>query len=237
MLLPKGSVLYEEGANFIHGENREYMIEDSPDSSIVIPADGSNDNNDIALEIKCPYLDDTSLDVHYKIPVYYALQLLCHMKSKDMKRCWYTSYSEQSVVVLELKMQEDVWMKCFDLIKDQYDKEDIKCPKNKMKYKEELKIYLQTYIDENLKIVAEVPSMKVHEDYSELHMDQSPYYVPEIECLRNVSDSTIATKLKAICRVTKDLVSEVYELQRRKATEILAFVISDMDSVTVTGNA
>ena len=131
-LLSKGSVLYE-GVNFIHGENREYMIEDSPDSSIVIPADGINDNDDIALEIKCPYPDDTSLNVHYKIPVYYALQLLCHMKLKDMKRCWYTSYSEQSVVVLELKMQEDVWMKCCDLIKDQYDKEDIKCPKDKMK--------------------------------------------------------------------------------------------------------
>ena len=92
-----------------------------------------------------------------------------------MKRCWYTSYSEQSVVVLEVKMQEDVWSKCFDVIKDQ----DIKCPKNKMKYKEELKIYLQKYIDENSKIVSEVPSisMKVREDYSELHKDQSPYYV------------------------------------------------------------
>ena len=73
--------------------------------------------------------------------------------------------------------------------------------------------------------------MKVHEDCSELHKDQSLYYVPEIECLRNVSDSTIATKLKAICCVTKDLVSEAYELQRRKATEILAFVISDTDRI------
>ena len=115
-LLPKGTVLYEEGVNFIHGENREYMIEDSPDSSIIIPVVGGDCNDDIALEIKCPYPDDTTLDVHYKIPVYYAVQLLCHMKSKDMNRCWYTSYSEQSVVVLELKMWEDVWSKCFDLM-------------------------------------------------------------------------------------------------------------------------
>ena len=111
-LLAKGTVLYEEGANFIHGENRENMIEDSPDGSIVILAVAGDDNDDIVLEIKCPYPDDTTLDVHYKIPVYYAVQLLSHMKSKDMNRCWYTSYSEQSVVVLELKMQEDVWRKC-----------------------------------------------------------------------------------------------------------------------------
>ena len=183
------------------------------------------------MEIKCPYPDDTTLDVHYKIPVYYAVQLLCHMKSKDMNRCWYTPYSEQSVVVLELKMQEDVWSKCFDLIKDQYDKQEIKCPKNKMKFKEELKIYLQKYLDDNSKLVAEVLSMKVHENYTELHKDQSPYYVPQIEGMRNVSDATIVTKLKAICHVTKDLVSKVYELQRRKATEILAFVISDTDRI------
>ena len=48
--------------------------------------------------------------------------------------------------------------------------------------------------------------------------------------MRNVSDATIVTKLKTICRVTKDLVSEAYKLQR-KATEILAFVISDTDRI------
>ena len=98
-----------------------------------------------------------------------------------MNRCWHTSYSEQSVAVVELQMQEDVWRKCFDLMKDQYDKQEIKCPRNKMKYKEELKIYLQRYLDENSKLVAEVPSMKVHDNYTELHKDQSPYYVPQIE--------------------------------------------------------
>ena len=100
-----------------------------------------------------------------------------------------------------------------------------------MKYKKELKIYLQKYLDENLKLVAEVPSMTVCENYTELHKDQSPYHVPQIEGMRNVSDATIVTKFKAICRVTKDFVSEVYELQSRKATEILAFVISDMDRI------
>ena len=91
--------MYEEGANFIHGEKREYMIEDSPDSSIVLPADGGNGNDDIALEIKCPYPDDISPDVYYKITVYYAVQLLCHMKSKDMRRCWYIIHHTVSRVL------------------------------------------------------------------------------------------------------------------------------------------
>ena len=82
-MLPKGTVLYEEGANVIHGENRENMIEDSTDGSIVIPAVGGDDNNDVALKIKCPYPDDSTLDVHYKISIYYAVQLLCHMNAYE----------------------------------------------------------------------------------------------------------------------------------------------------------
>ena len=70
-----------------------------------------------------------------------------------------------------------------------------------------------------------------YDNYTELQKDQSPYYVPQIEGMGNVSDVTIATKLKVICCVTKDSVSKAYELQRRKVTEILAFVISDTDRI------
>ena len=37
--------------------------------------------------------------------------------------------------------------------------------------------------------------------------------------------------MKDICRSTYDIIEEAYELQRRKATELLAFVISDTDRI------
>ena len=87
-LLPKGSLLYEEGANFIDAEHRKFMLEDSPDKFISVLHEGEHMNaedfllQDIFLELKCPYPDENVIGVHYKIPLYYALQLLCHMKAK-----------------------------------------------------------------------------------------------------------------------------------------------------------
>ena len=100
-LLPRGSLLYEEGANFIDGDIRKYLIEDSPDGFIMIPDNFDMDGNvsrDIALEIKCPFPNDYAIPVHYSVPVYYATQLLIHLKAKDVKKAWYVSHSEQSML-------------------------------------------------------------------------------------------------------------------------------------------
>ena len=81
-LLPKGSLLYEKGANFIDGDIRKYLIENSPDGFIMIPNNfdmNGNASRDIALEIKCPFPNDYAIPVHYNVPVYYAMQLLIHM--------------------------------------------------------------------------------------------------------------------------------------------------------------
>ena len=100
-----------------------------------------------------------------------------------------------------------------------------------MKNRDELKLILQDYLDNNSKVLLEVPNMKISDESCKLEKGDGPYYIPPIENYRNVSPQTIAAKLKSICRTTYDLIKEAYELQRRKVTEILAFVISDMDRI------
>ena len=232
-LLPKTSLLYEEGENFIDGRVRHFMLEDTPDGFICTEDDESHGNNtgDIAPEIKCLYPDEAKVTVHYKVPVYCVLQLLCHMKAKNVMKAWYASYSEQSVVIIEVKLDEQVWDKAYELICDQYDKENISSPKGKVKYRDELKLILQEYLDNNSKLLLEVPSMKVTDELSKLEKGDGPYYIPPMPNYINVSPQSIAAKLKSICRTTCDLIQETYELQRRKVTEILAFVISDTDRI------
>ena len=48
-------------------------------------------------------------------------------------------------------------------------------------------------------------------------------------CKEIITKSSIAAQLRTICRSMKDLIAEAYELQRWKATELLAFVITDTD--------
>ena len=63
------------------------MIEDSPDGYIAVgnyECEGEHKYQDMVLELKCPYPDESKVNVHYKIPVYYTTQLLCHMKAKEV---------------------------------------------------------------------------------------------------------------------------------------------------------
>ena len=79
------------------------MIEDSPDGYIAVgnyECEGEHKYQDMVLELKCPYQDESKVNVHDKIPVYYVTQLLCHMKVKELKHTWYASYSKQSLVLL-----------------------------------------------------------------------------------------------------------------------------------------
>ena len=213
-LLPKGSLLYEEGANFIDGDIRKYLIEDSPDGFIMIPDnfDTGDVSKDVALEIKCPFPNDYALPVHYSVPVYCAMQLLIHMKAKDVKKAWYVSHSEQSTVLLEVAFDENLWQQVFTLIKQQYDQVDIKVHKNKVKHRDELKVILQVYLDNNTRLVIEVPSICLNEDHRNLITDDGPYYIPNAPKLRNINKLSICTKLKTICRSTYDIIQEAYEL-------------------------
>ena len=72
--------------------------------------------------------------VHYSIPVHYTIQLLCHMVVKQVKHVWYGLYSKQSMVVLKLKFDADVWLQVSNILKDIYDEEDIPAPKKKVQH-------------------------------------------------------------------------------------------------------
>ena len=100
-----------------------------------------------------------------------------------------------------------------------------------MKFKEEVKALLQTYLDANTTILAEVPSIEVQENYSNLIAGLGAYYTPRIMQNKEMNTVTMRNKLLSICNIARDLLLQCYKLQRKKATEMLAFVISDTDRI------
>ena len=104
-LLPSNTILLEQCPHFIHGEKRRDMLEISPDGFIALPKDGFENtfgmvNENLATEIKCPFPQENCLPVHYKIPVYYACQLLSIMKVKEINKIWYISSCKESTTVI-----------------------------------------------------------------------------------------------------------------------------------------
>ena len=193
-LLPYGNVLFEEGLHFIHGITRQHMLEVSPDGLIQKPG---NELDKITIEIKCPYPDDNNLSVHYSISVYYTIQLLCHMAVTGTKVVWYTCLSDKSTVVLALKYDASVWEKCFQIMQELYDRENISMPKKKSTYRDEMLVMLQEYLSSNTELVAELPTKTSGDESRQgIMMGSNPYYIPcACENMKIVLKRTIWMKL------------------------------------------
>ena len=76
-LLPSNTILLEQGPHFIHNDTWKDMLEVSSDGFITMSKDGIENafgmvNENLGIEIKCPFLQESCLPVHYKIPVYFA---------------------------------------------------------------------------------------------------------------------------------------------------------------------
>ena len=80
VLLPRGTVITEQGGQFIDCVKRKFMIEVSPDGFIEVPQDEEMRKvfrervENISLELKCPFPDGKYIKVHYTIMLfnYYA---------------------------------------------------------------------------------------------------------------------------------------------------------------------
>ena len=156
-----------------------------------------NELDKIAIEIKCPYPDDNNLPVHCSIPVYYTMQLLCHVAVTGAKVVWYTSLSDKSTSVLVLKYDASVWEKCFQIMQELYDRENISMPKKKATYSDEMLVMLQEYLSSNTELVAEVPIITSDDKSGQGVMRGSdPYYIPHAyENMQTVLKRTIWMKL------------------------------------------
>ena len=167
------------------------------------------------LELKCPYPVENTMCVHYNIPVYYALQLLCQMKVKNMQKCWYVSYSSDSVVVLELKFQDEIWEKMFGKMKELYDKESIPIPKRKVQYRDEYRGLLKEYLQNNTSLVAEVPSIQCESGERSKELTDGPYTVPEQNDIGCDTSYSVHSRLHLLISSCKTLINEAYELERK----------------------
>ena len=121
-LLSPCCIMYEEGVSFVGTDNIPQFMEVSPDGVIKPTCNYAHDcgyctsdmgHKVLTVEVKCPYQnkDENSLPVHYQIPTYYAIQLLCQMKAKETTAAIYVCYSKESSTIFLLEFDQEVWEK------------------------------------------------------------------------------------------------------------------------------
>ena len=212
-------VFHEEG----------YYVRDdvlvSPDGSLRL---NDSEGAEYAFEGKAPFPNPFTKPVHYQVPERYIPQTLFEQRVLK-SRCGtiYMSWTEESCTVFKVLPNEPLCQNILDEIHTVYFKESKTRPKTITPAVKELK-HVMSDTSARCMFLGEFPSVK---GFMPQAMDcsdkESPYFVQK-ETPRSVSKMTYDDVLKHLL-LGKDILNETYELQRPVASQVIVYLLADLD--------
>ena len=220
---------YEEGVHTISVNQKELILV-SPDGSLSL--DRISDDKVtapkplLAVEVKCPYPQDYKLPVHYEIPVRYVTQLLAEMASLCVTKLIYLSWSPDSSTVFIVTFHDELWREILSAVENLYGGDN---PKKLTRVNEQcrhLREGVKKFLETNVEFLCEVPSLTTKQAYIEHSLLKHPY--------RFAEEPTKATKMSLSSSEEnliklKSALQEAFQLSRKKATEVVVWMLSDVD--------
>lgn len=235
-LLPSCCTLYERGMQFYPGDHREKLMEESPDGRIISDCTiGSCTHEhghlgDISLEIKSPYKPSPYRLPHYYFPQgYHFCQMLAQMATEKTDKCWFVSSNSESTVLCEVQFSATLWdilrTKMFEL----FDRDNLRCPSTLGDFPKKVKPVLDEDAVLSTFILAEVPTVTASHYDLLPDTDSNPFAKNQSHDKLPYGQYDIESELQAVKDNAKMLINEAHTLCRRKANEILIFILSDTD--------
>ena len=221
-------VLHEEGAHFIVNDGRQ-IIEVSPDGSM------RKDAYAIGIEIKCPVPDKKyATDVHYQVPVRYGGQCLAEMQALNGGTCKqiYVCWSPRSTTVFELKNDENVWEQIITETNNILYSANPRSPTRRSAESKRLSDEMTKFVA-TAEFLGEFPSVKGYNS-GRSATDDSPYLKPKkedrVETFPDSNNCNVVVKHALACaEKLKSSVQNSYNLRRKKASEVVTFIVTDTD--------
>ena len=238
---------YKEcGCFFIANDSEKYFIEDSPDGIIECceSCKGATCRNPLELpcgklsvEIKSPYspiYNKTLLPVAYALPSYNACQVLTHMKATDTEVLLFASASQESVSISYVDFSEHLWKDIFKFSAEMYGDQNCTKPTELQPASINLPSDLKEYCKNNSILIAEVPLSHTVDDEC---MKNSAMSEEHLKCFRERNSTSLSyidwedinSDIVNLCDESVDLLVKANNLLRRKATEVLLFLATDVD--------
>ena len=180
---------------------------------------------------KCPVPRKTfTTDVHDQIPKYYVPQLLSQMTVLKVDELLFLSYTMDSSTVFRVKHDENLWKDIWKKIINLYGCEQPLKPNKLSQSVPELKKKIDLFLTNNVEFLAEVPSVKVipcaHSEPNSLE-EQRHFHDSERRPATNRTELSHA--LRIANKAQTELVITAEKLTRPTASEILVFMLSDLD--------
>ena len=233
-LVSKVLPIYYPDLTFI--EEGCYVLRENGRPLIVVSPDGSgrknvSDKASVGFEFKCPYPGKTfTTQVHYTLPSYYVLQVLAEMVSLNTDKLLYMCYSAESSTVFKINFSEKLWSLVWNEINVLYGTENPKRPVKRSDNLHEIQREISTFVKENVTFIAEVPSVMAkmcsHESQDQTY---NLYHFLHNSTDRRSRGETRGEKLVECLGVAEKSLREADRLSNTRATEVLVFMVSDLD--------
>ena len=228
-----GCTYQEEGVHIIGNDDESPLILVSPDGSIsrgITQCPDATAAFDppkpiIAVEIKCPYPNKHSLPVHYDVPKRYIPQLLAEMKALGVEKLIYSSWSNESSTAFLVKFDAQLWTMIHDEVCRVYGNA---CVKRLSRISEESKLIrtaFETFTKRNVKFLGEFPSITARDSNITKTSATSPFVYPLTTCQPPAKHDDMDNLVEEM----QSALNETMQLSRRKATEVLVWMLSDAD--------
>lgn len=167
-------------------------------------------------ETKCRPPKGNAMPVYYKLPKYYVLQVLSEMKAYNCDKLLFTCWSPKSTVALEITFSQKIWQQAWDDLVLTFSPTDRKRPVRVSAVAKELRSKVIEFSDTSCTFLGEFPSVKTTSQASVASTVTSHFHAEVDSVLRDI-------------RCLKRWYEEAHELTRKEATEILEFMLSDLD--------
>ena len=196
----------DDGANFIHGNIRQRLLEVStdgfikcskhPDEEICSSPLNLQHQNSI-VEVKCPFPNDYNVPIHYNLPEHCVTQILAGMCVKGVQKCIYISHTSGSTTFFDCNFDKDLWQLKWSHVKEIYDVMELKKPSTLHANIPVLKNKLQDYCNNNVHFICELPSMN-----GIFNEDCCPPVIKNSQTcpMRNVQNHDIDRRQAGYCR-------------------------------------
>ena len=235
---------YQEiGSLFIPTANNATFMIVSPDGLISCMANCDRCQDRIhfptvklGVEIKCPFTPISNkkiLPVHYHPPYYNCCQILSQQIAMETAMSLFVSCSTESVAVMLIDHKNTTWQKAFQLACKLYNVPNPSRPSVLDIQVPELKQLLKDYC-EDVELVAELPIVHGHDSGHNLIDPMSDKVYRRVqqrdlpaESIFRIED--INNKIVELCTRSIQLTENAYQLERRRASEVLLFVATDSD--------
>ncbi|KAK3085496.1 hypothetical protein FSP39_004241 [Pinctada imbricata] len=229
------SCYVEEGCYLKYGLNVDQaLLEVSPDGSIrdvhYSSVDGSIERIGkclAAVEVKCPFPNGNEANVHHVLPDYYVAQCLAEMHVMETSRLIFVSYTANSSAVFDVTFDLELWMTIWNKISEIYDKDALQRPTKLTENVKSMKERMTEFTKSNVKFLGEYRSHRFHDQG--LCVKSSTYpFLHGLEKERIVSSIT-QDEINYSMDTSSSLLNEGYNLLRKKATEIMVWVLTNKD--------